>query len=103
MSRLNVFVRFILNVPYHDLTAGFKCFRREVLARMNLDALSSIGYNFQIETTYLAHRLGFRIRELPICFTERKLGTSKFNIPIIFESFIRVALLRFRRTPRPAK
>lgn len=96
VSRIgNAYARAILGVPYRDLTGGYKCFRREVLEAIDLDSLSSVGYNFQIETTYKAHKKGFRIAEVPILFTERKVGTSKFNLGIILESFWKVLLLRF--------
>lgn len=92
----NVYARIILALPYHDLTGGFKCFRREVLSKIDLDSVSSVGYNFQIETTYAAHKKGFKICETPIIFTERKIGESKFNLWIIIESFLKVLTLRFR-------
>lgn len=92
----NFYSRFILWVPYRDLTGGFKCYRKAVLASLDLDSLSSLGYNFQIETTYKAHKLGHKIHEIPITFTERKFGDSKFNLGIIIESFLKVILLRFR-------
>lgn len=97
VSRLNFFVRIILWVPYHDLTGGYKCFRPEVLKNIDLDKLSSVGYNFQIETTYRAHQKGYKIREIPITFTERKTGKSKFNLKIMLEAFWKVLLLRFIR------
>ncbi|MBI2640507.1 MAG: polyprenol monophosphomannose synthase [Candidatus Sungbacteria bacterium] len=90
----NVYARFVLWLPYRDLTGGYKCFRPEVLEAIDLDSLSSRGYNFQIETTFKAHQKGFRIIEIPIVFTERKFGVSKFNLPIILESFIKVFWLR---------
>ena len=92
----NIYARVILGLPYQDLTGGFKCFRREVLENINLSELSSTGYNFQIETTYRAYQKGYRISEIPISFTERKIGTSKFNLGIILESFWKVLLLRLR-------
>lgn len=92
----NFYARLILGLPYHDLTGGFKCFRREVLEKIGLDGLNSIGYCFQIETTFRAHRLGFKIAEVPIVFTERKTGTSKFSLLITLEAFWKVFLLRFR-------
>jgi len=91
----NAYARTILNLPYHDLTGGYKCYKRRVLETMDLASLSSVGYNFQIETTYKAHKKGYRISETPITFTERKEGASKFDLPIIIESFIKVLLLRF--------
>ena len=95
----NRYARFILSLPYHDLTGGFKCFRRQALEQLNLDSLNSLGYNFQIETTYAAHRAGFRIKEVPIVFTERVEGKSKFNFKIMLEGFWRVLALRLRITP----
>lgn len=92
----NLYARLILNLPYRDLTGGFKCWRRKVLEKIDFNALSSIGYNFQIETTYRAHKLGCKIKEIPIIFSERKVGDSKFNASIILESFIKVLLLRLR-------
>lgn len=91
----NIYAAYILNLPYRDLTGGYKCFRIKVLQTLNLTAVSSIGYNFQIEMTYLANKKGFRICEIPILFTERKTGVSKFNIGIMLESFWKVILLRF--------
>ncbi len=92
----NIYARLILQLPYHDLTGGFKCYRREVLEEIGLDNLSSVGYNFQIESTYQAHKAGFRIREVPIIFTERAEGKSKFSLKIVLESFWKVLLLRFK-------
>lgn len=92
----NLYARLVLGLPYRDLTGGFKCFRREVLENIDLDSLSSVGYNFQIETTYKAHQMGYKIVEVPITFTERKFGSSKFNLKIILESFFKVLLLKFR-------
>ena len=92
----NICARVVLGLPYHDLTGGFKCFRREVLRKINLQKLSSVGYNFQLETTYQAHKLGFKITELPITFTERKIGASKFNLAIIIESAVKGILMRIR-------
>ncbi len=92
----NIYARVVLGVHIHDLTGGFKCYRREVLEKINLDSLSSVGYNFQIETTYRVYRLGYKVREIPIIFKERKTGSSKFNLGIILESFFKVLILRFR-------
>ncbi len=93
----NLYARLVLGLPYHDLTGGFKCWRKDFLKKMNLEKLSSVGYNFQIETTNLAHKLGAKICEVPITFTERKTGASKFNLGIILESFWKVFLLRFHK------
>ena len=91
----NFYARVILGLPYRDITSGFKCYRREVLENIDLDSLNSVGYNFQIETIYKAHKKGFRICEIPITFTERRAGVSKMNFPIILESFWKVLKLRF--------
>ena len=91
----NGYARIILGLPYHDLTGGFKCYRRATLEKIGLNRLSSVGYNFQIETTYFAHRQGARIVEVPITFTERAAGQSKFSLKIIIESFWKVLRLRF--------
>ena len=93
----NIYARAVLGLPYRDLTGGFKCFKRHVLENIDLDSLSSVGYNFQIETTHKAHLAGHKINEIPITFTERKEGKSKINLPIILESFWRVLLLRFQK------
>ena len=92
----NICARVVLGLPYHDLTGGFKCFRREVLEKIDLPSLSSVGYNFQIETTYAAHKKGFKICEIPITFTERKTGKSKFNLAITLEAFWKVLMLRYK-------
>jgi len=93
----NFYARIILGAPIKDLTGGFKCYRRAVLAKINLDELDSAGYVFQIETTYLALKLGFVIKEIPIIFTERRAGDSKFNFKIFLEALWRVLLLRFKK------
>ncbi len=93
----NVYARTILQLPYRDLTGGYKCWRRTVLEKIDLDSLSSVGYNFQIETTYRAHQAGYAITEIPISFTERKHGKSKMDIKIMLESFWKVLLLRFSK------
>lgn len=98
ISRLgNVYARAVLGVPFHDLTSGFKCYRRVVLEGLDLESLSSVGYNFQIETTYKAYRKGWTVTEVPISFTERNTGSSKMNLGIILESFFKVLLLRLGR------
>ena len=92
----NTYTRYILGLMIKDLTGGFKCWRREVLEKIDLSKLSSVGYSFQIETTYKAYKLGFKICEVPIIFKERKTGQSKFNLGIIWESFIKVLWLKIR-------
>ena len=93
----NIYAAAILGVPYTDLTSGYKCYRADVLSQIDLEGLSSVGYNFQIETAYLAHKKGFKIAEIPIIFTERKMGGSKFSWGIILEAFWKVMRLRFKK------
>ena len=93
----NIYSRAVLGLPYKDLTGGFKCWRRSALEKIDFSALSSQGYNFQIETTWMAHNAGCGIAEVPITFTERKEGVSKFNPSIILEAFWKVLLLRFKK------
>jgi dolichol-phosphate mannosyltransferase len=93
----NMYAGFVLHpVDVRDLTSGFKCYRKDALSIVAKRATSSIGYNFQIETVYTAFRAGLRIREIPIIFSERRAGVSKFKWRIIVESFWRVLLLRLR-------
>ena len=92
----NAYARAMLRVPYRDLTSGYRCFRREALARLDLESISSSGYCFMIEIAARAHMLGLRIHEIPIVFTERTIGASKFNLRIIMESIWRVAILAIR-------
>jgi len=86
----NFYARNILRLPIKDVTGGFRCFKRKVLETIKLNDLSSVGYNFQIEVAYKAYRAGFKIKEVPIVFTERAGGKSKFDFGIIWESFIKV-------------
>lgn len=96
----SVYARTVLRLRLRDLTGGFKCFRREVLTTIDLDHVAAAGYVFQIETTYRAALAGFRIVEIPITFTERRLGTSKMSRGIIGEAAVRVPRLRrLRRMP----
>jgi dolichol-phosphate mannosyltransferase len=91
-----LYAQVLLGVPVRDLTGGFKCFRRETLDTIDLDAIAARGYGFQIETTYRALRKGLRVRELPITFVERREGASKMTGSIVVEAVWRVPLLRFR-------
>jgi dolichol-phosphate mannosyltransferase len=88
------YARVLLGVRVRDLTGGFKCFRRAVLETLDLDAIESKGYAFQIETTYRAIRKGFRVREVPITFVDRTEGTSKMSKSIFLEAVVKVPLLR---------
>src|SRR5689334_18172821 len=91
------YVRIVTGLPFTDLTGGFKCWRRRTLEGIGLRKVSARGYIFQTEMTYRAHRMGFRVGEIPIIFYERNLGRSKINGPIIIEALLRVGLLRFKR------
>jgi dolichol-phosphate mannosyltransferase len=84
----------LLLMPVHDPTGGFKCFRREALAALDLDAIGSRGYMFQIETTFRVRRLGFRVREIPITFVDREVGGSKMSRSIVLEAVWQVPALR---------
>jgi dolichol-phosphate mannosyltransferase len=90
------YARRLLGVRVHDLTGGFKCFRREVLETLDLDAITSRGYAFQIETTYRALRAGFRVIEVPIAFVDRERGRSKMSRRIMLEAIWKVPALRLR-------
>ena len=90
----SLYARLLLGVGVRDLTGGFKCFRREVLERLDLDAIHAKGYAFQIETTYRTLRAGFRVEEVPIRFVDRTEGTSKMNRTIFLEAVARVPMLR---------
>jgi dolichol-phosphate mannosyltransferase len=92
----SLYARWILGIPMHDLTGGFKCFRREVLETLDLNAIASRGYAFQIETTYRALRAGFRVLEIPIAFSEREQGGSKMSRGIVVEAAWKVPVLRLR-------
>ena len=91
----SVFARTVLRLSPHDLTGGFKAWRRDALAGLPWTRLHSGGYVFQIETTYLASRQGARVAEIPIVFVDRRLGTSKMSRRIIFEALAVVLRLRW--------
>lgn len=96
----SLYARTLLGVDIRDLTGGFKCFRRAVLERIDLDAVTSKGYAFQIELTYRALRAGFRVVEVPIVFVDRTHGTSKMSRTIFLEAVARVPLLRLAALTR---
>jgi dolichol-phosphate mannosyltransferase len=89
------YARVVLGAPIRDLTGGFKCYRRRVLENIDLDAIHSKGYAFQIETTYRALRRGFEVVEIPITFADREAGGSKMSRTIVAEAIWKVPLLRF--------
>jgi dolichol-phosphate mannosyltransferase len=96
----SLYARTLLGVDIRDLTGGFKCFRRAVLEQIDLEAVTSKGYAFQIELTYRALRAGFRVVEVPIVFVDRTHGTSKMSRTIFLEAVARVPLLRLAALTR---
>lgn len=90
------YVRFITGLPINDTTAGFVCYKAEVLRSIDLDNIRFKGYAFQIEMKFTAHQLGFKVGEVPIVFTNRVLGTSKMNSGIFGEAFFGVISMKFR-------
>lgn len=94
------YVRFVTGLPVHDTTAGFVCYRRKVLEDMPLDKIRLKGYGFQIEMKYTAHKMGFKVAEVPIVFVNRVLGTSKMNSSIFGEAMFGVMRLRIEPLPR---
>ncbi len=93
----STYARAILGLPVHDLTGGFKCYRRSVLEGIDLDSVASRGYAFQVEMTYRAIRAGFEVVEVPIVFRDRRDGISKMGGAIVAEAIWRVPALRFKR------
>lgn len=102
MSRLllsysaSVYIRFVLGMKVKDPTAGFKCFRRSALEKMNFARVRSTGYSYQIEMNYAFEKNRLRVREIPIVFVERRSGASKMSRNIIVEALLRVLRLRFQ-------
>ncbi len=97
----NVFARTVLSLPVRDCTAGFKCYRRAVIAALDLQRINLQGYAFQIETIYQAYRAGFRIGEVPIIFPDRRLGKSKMSRQIVAEAFSYVVRRRLEEFKKP--
>jgi dolichol-phosphate mannosyltransferase len=91
------YARVVLSLGVHDLTGGFKCFRREVLEAIELETVRSHGYCFQIEITQRALRRGFNVQEVPIVFRDRRRGSSKMSPRIAAEAFVVLPQLRWRR------
>ncbi|RGN49105.1 MULTISPECIES: polyprenol monophosphomannose synthase [unclassified Bacteroides] len=100
------YVRIITGLPVHDTTAGFKCYRRQVLETIGLDKIRFKGYAFQIEMKFTAYKCGFKIIEVPVIFINRELGTSKMNSSIFGEAVFGVIKLKvnswFRKYPKKA-
>jgi dolichol-phosphate mannosyltransferase len=93
----NVYARLILGLPVRDATGGFRCYRRRVLETIDLNAIRSNGYAFQIEMVYRALQAGFRVGEVPILFPDRRVGKSKMSRRIVLEALINVWRLRFSK------
>ena len=98
------YVRFVTGFKVHDTTAGFKCYRRRVLQTIPLDQIRFKGYAFQIEMKFTAYKIGFKIKEVPVIFVNRREGVSKMNGGIFGEAFFGVIRLRmdgwFRKYPK---
>ena len=93
----NIFARFMLGIPVHDCTAGYRCYRRNVLDSIELDSIQSQGYAFQIELAYRVMQHGFKIVETPIVFMDRRVGKSKMSRKIVIEGFTYVIKARFSK------
>jgi dolichol-phosphate mannosyltransferase len=93
----SLYVRLVLWINIHDTTAGFKCYKRNVLETINLDAIKFIGYAFQIEMKYKVKKAGFKIKEVPITFTDRTAGESKMSKGIFKEAILGVIQMRFSK------
>lgn len=91
------YARAVLGIRIHDMTSGFKCWRRAALEEIDLGSVRSQGYAFQVEMTYRAHVAGFRVVEVPITFRDRRVGESKMTGSIVAEAALRVPALRARR------
>jgi dolichol-phosphate mannosyltransferase len=93
----SVYVRLVLWMNIKDTTAGFKCYRRKVLDTIDFDSIRFVGYAFQIEMKYTAHRLGFKVVEVPITFIDRVEGVSKMSSKIFKEAFLGVLQMSFKK------
>ncbi|HCV15752.1 MAG TPA: dolichyl-phosphate beta-D-mannosyltransferase, partial [Rikenellaceae bacterium] len=91
------YVRAVLGMKIYDTTAGFKCYRRGLLEAIDLEKIKMRGYGFQIEMKYTSHKLGYKIKEVPIIFVDRTEGTSKMSSGIFGEAFWGVIKMKFRR------
>ncbi len=96
----NIFARFMLGIPVHDCTAGYRCYRRKVLESIDLDTIQSQGYAFQIELVYRVMQHGFKIVETPIVFMDRRVGKSKMSRKIVIEGFTYVIKVRLSKKPK---
>ncbi|UCS91541.1 polyprenol monophosphomannose synthase [Echinicola marina] len=99
----SVYVQFITGLPIKDTTAGFKCYHRSVLEGIKLDKIKFVGYAFQIEMKFTAWKLGYKITEIPIIFTDRTKGTSKMSTHIFKEAVLGVIYMKFKSLFSPYK
>ena len=99
----NIFARFMLGIPVHDCTAGYRCYRRQVLQSIELDNIESQGYAFQVELVYRVYKHGFKIVETPIIFMDRRVGKSKMSRTIFLEGLTWVIRTRFGRSSGKGK
>jgi dolichol-phosphate mannosyltransferase len=97
----NIFARLMLGIPVHDCTSGFRCYRRRVLESIDLDAVQSHGYAFQVELTYRVTMQGFQMVETPIVFMDRRCGKSKMSHAIIVEALTYVLRTRLSQQAAP--
>ncbi|HLY31256.1 MAG TPA: polyprenol monophosphomannose synthase, partial [Ktedonobacterales bacterium] len=102
----NIFARAVLGIPIHDCTSGYRCYATPALRALNLHAINAQGYAFQVEMAYNIWKSGFRVRETPITFLDRRVGKSKMSRKIFIEGFTWVIRTRFTgdkavRAPQP--
>ncbi|HET7361378.1 MAG TPA: polyprenol monophosphomannose synthase, partial [Salinimicrobium sp.] len=90
------YVQFITAIPVHDTTAGFICYKREVLEKIHLNKIQFVGYAFQIEMKFKAYLLKYNIVEVPVIFTDRTNGKSKMSSSIIWEAVFGVITMKFK-------
>jgi dolichol-phosphate mannosyltransferase len=99
----SIYTRLLLGCKVRDVTAGFKCWRRETLEGIDLSRIRSQGYVFQVEMAYVTERLGYRVLEIPIYFEDRRIGRSKMTVPVKIEAALRTWEVRWRhRHLRPS-
>ena len=99
----SMYVRLVTGMPIRDATAGFKCYNARVLRAIDLDNIRFVGYAFQIEMKWMAYQLGFKIKEVPIIFTDRTRGTSKMSKGIVQEAFFGVLQMKLSSWVSPLK
>jgi len=96
----SAYVRLVTGMSIRDTTAGFMCYKGEVLKNIGLDKIKFVGYAFQIEMKFTAFKMGYKVTEVPIIFTDRTLGTSKMSGSIFKEAIFGVLKLRFKKIPK---